>query len=124
MTIGTSERATAGALVVLGAFQTGLALGAGWGRAAYGGSHPGVLPGHLRGVSAAAAAVYGGAAALVVRGSGTPRTRRRAYTALSVLMGVGTIANGVSRSPVERAVWTPITAATAAIAWRSRTARA
>lgn len=117
------EVATAVALLGIGAFQGALAAGAPWGRAAYGGTHPGTLPGHLRALSAVAGVGYGAAALLVLRGVGSPRARARALTGVSVLMGVGTIANGASRSPVERALWTPVSAATAALAWRSRTAR-
>lgn len=118
------ERATAAALVVIGGFQAALAAGAPWGRAAYGGAHGGTLPLHLRTISGVAAVTYGGGAALIVRGSGTPGSRSRAFTVLSVFMGVGVVANGASRSPVERALWTPVTAATAVLAWRSRTAQA
>lgn len=116
------EQATATALVALGAFQTALALGAPWGRAAYGGTHDGTVPNHLRAISGVASLAYGTSAILILRGSGSPRTRSRAYTALSMLMGIGMIANGASRSPVERAIWTPVTAATTVLAWHSRTA--
>lgn len=112
------------ALFVVGAFQTALAAGAPWGRAAYGGSHHGVLPRHLRTTSGVAAVVYGGGAVLVLRGSGSPQARARSFTALSVLMCVGSVANGASRSPVERAIWTPVTLTTAWLAWRSRAAQA
>lgn len=73
-------------------------------------------------ISGVAALCYGSGAVLVVRGSGSPGARVRAFTALSVFMGIGAVANGVSRSPIERAIWTPVTAATALLAWRSRTA--
>ena len=123
MTTSRPEQATAAALVVFASFQAALAAGAPLGRAAYGGARHGVLPGHLRAVSGVAALCYGSAAVLVLRGSGSPGARARGFTALSVLMGVGVLANGASRSPVERAVWTPATAATAVLAWRSRTPR-
>jgi len=45
-------------------------------------------------------------------------------TALSVFMGVGVVANGASRSPIERVIWTPMTAITAVLAWRSRNEQA
>lgn len=116
------EQATAAALAALGAFQTALAAGAPWGRAAYGGARRGVLPGNLRAISGVAALGYGTGVVLVLRGSGSPRARARAFTALSAFMGIGMVANGASRSPVERFVWTPATAATAVLAWRSRDA--
>lgn len=122
MNTSKSDQATAAALVALGAFHTALALGAPWGRAAYGGTRHGSLPNHLRAISGVASLAYGSSAALMVRGTGSPRARSRAYTALSMLMGIGTIANGASRSPVERAIWTPVTAAATVLAWRSRTA--
>lgn len=111
---------TAGALLVFGAFQLALAAGAPWGRAAYGGTHHGTLPTRLRAISGVAAVGYGTAAALIVSDVGSTGARVRAFTGLSTLMGIGTVANGASRSPVERALWTPLTAATSALAWRSR----
>jgi hypothetical protein len=115
-----TERATAAGLAPLGAFQVALAVGAPWGRAAYGGRRRGTLPGNLRAVSGLAAVGYGAGVVLIVRGAGSARVRSRAFTTLSVLMTIGTIANGASPSLVERAVWTPVTAATAVFAWRSR----
>ena len=48
-----------------------------------------------------AALGYGTGAVLVLRGSGFNRGgRTRAFTALSVFMAIGTLANGASRSPV------------------------
>lgn len=117
------EQATAAALAALGVFQVALAGGAPWGRAAYGGTRPGVLPHHLRVISGVSALGYGTGAVLVLRGSGSPRARARAFTALTAFMGLGVGANGASRSPVERAVWTPVTAVTTVLAWRCRTAR-
>ena len=115
------ERATAAALAAISAFQIALAVGAPWGRAAYGGTRHGTLPNHLRAISGMAALGYGAGAVLVLRGSGSPSTRARAFTTLSVFLAIGAVANGASRSPVERAVWTPVTAGTAVLAWRSRT---
>lgn len=120
MGVSRPERATGAVCVALGVFQLALAVGAPWGRAAYGGTHHGVLPGRLRTISGIAAAGYGAGAVLILRGNGSPRARARGFTALSVYMGVGVLANGASRSPVERALWTPVTAATALLAWRSR----
>lgn len=117
------EQATAASLLVLGGFQAALAAGAPWGRAAYGGTTSGVLPARLRAVSGVASLGYGAASALVLRGTGSPSARQRGFTTLTVFMGVGVIANAASRSPVERAVWTPVTAATAVLAWRSRGGR-
>lgn len=120
MTGTRPERATAVSLAVVGCFQAALAAGAPWGRAAYGGAHRGRLPGRLRAVSTAAGVTYCAGAALVWRGAGSPQARRRGFTALSLFMAVGAVANGASRSPVERALWTPLTAVTAMSSWRSR----
>ena len=51
-------------------FQLGLAAGAPFGRAAWGGTHPGVLPAQLRVASVVAALVWVAAALLVVRRAG------------------------------------------------------
>jgi hypothetical protein len=123
MNLSRPELATGGVLVGIGAFQIALAAGAPWGRAAYGGTRHGTLPNHLRAISGMAALGYGTGAVLVLHGSGSPRARARAFTALSVFLGIGAVANGASRSPVERAVWTPVTAVASVLAWRSRTVR-
>jgi hypothetical protein len=114
------ERTTALGLAVFGAFQGALAAGAPWGRAAYGGTYYGKLPRRLRTISGMASVVYFCGAVLVLRGSGTARARRRAFTALSIFMSVGVIANGGSRSPAERVLWTPLAAVSAVSSWRSR----
>lgn len=120
MIISRAERATAAALATVGAFQLALAVGAPWGSAAYGGARHGTLPARLRVVSGVAAVGYGTGVVLIVRGAGSAPVRARAFTSLSVLMTIGTVANGASPSLVERALWTPVTAATAVVAWRSR----
>jgi hypothetical protein len=120
MNISGTEKATAAALATVGAFQLALTVGAPWGSAAYGGTRPGTLPSHLRAISGVAAVGYSTGAVLIVRGAGSAPARARAFTTLSVFMTIGTIANGASRSLVERAIWTPVTAATAVLAWRSR----
>lgn len=120
MTLSRSERGTAGLLLGVGAFQIALAAGAPWGRAAFGGAHHGRLPTRLRRVSAVACVGYAGAAALVLSEVGSPRTRAAGFTGLTALMCMGTLANGASRSPVERAIWTPVAGLTAALSWRAR----
>lgn len=117
-----SRTTTAVALAGNGAFQACLAAGAPWGRFAYGGGHDGRLPDRLRRVSAGAAVGYGVAAALVQSGAGRPAARRGALSALTAVMGLGVVANGASRSPHERLLWTPVCALTAASAWLARPA--
>lgn len=104
----------------IGVFQAALAAGAPWGRAAYGGAHPGVLPPRLRATSAAAAGAYGGLAYLVWTDRLEPGAQRWAYSGLSALFAVGTVMNALSRSPVERAVWTPVAGTLSIALWHCR----
>jgi hypothetical protein len=113
-------RATAAGLAGIGCFQLALAAGVPWGRASYGGSHPGVLTGHLRAVSAGAAVLYAGTAWAVVSPRLPASGRRRLLTGVTGLMGVATVVNGVSPSLPERAIWTPTAALLAVLAWRAR----
>ncbi len=117
------RRATAVGLGGLAFFQLALATGAPWGRAGYGGAHPGVLPDHLRVVSVGATLLYSGLTWAVV----SPRTpvhlRRRLLTGVAGVMGVGTVVNGISPSWQERAIWTPTSAVLALSAWRARVDR-
>ncbi len=112
--------ATAVGLGGVAAFQVALAAGAPWGRASYGGTHSGVLPRHLRLVSAGAALFYSGLTAVIVSQQTPVRVRRHALTGIATLMGVGAVVNGISPSWPERAIWTPTTALLAASAWRAR----
>lgn len=114
------ERAAAMALFGMGAFQALLVIGAPWGNLSWGGKYPGTVPDRLRAVSGAAAIAYFSAASFIASGKGSANLRSRTFTAISLLMGAGTIANAASRSQVERRVWTPTAAATAGLAWRSR----
>lgn len=113
------RRLTAGLLAVQVGFQAGLALGAPWGSAAYGGQHPGVLPARLRAVSAVATGAYAVAAVAVGTDRLAPASRRRVLTTVTCFVGVGTLPNAVSRSPVERG-WAAYCVVTALSAWRAR----
>lgn len=115
-----AARATGVLLAAQSVFQAGLASGAPWGRFAYGGTHPGRLPEKLRRVSGVAAPVYAASAVGVATGAGSPALRRAALTGLAAFMAVGTVLNGISRSPGERLVWTPFCAVTAVLAWSAR----
>lgn len=114
------RRATAVGLGGVAAFQVALAAGAPWGRASYGGAHPGVLPSRLRVVSAVAALFYSGLSAAVAHRHTPVRVRRQVLAGIATLMGVGAVMNGLSPSWPERAIWTPTTAVLAAFAWRAR----
>jgi hypothetical protein len=105
------------AFVLLGAiiiFQAGLALGASWGAAAWGGQHPGVLPTRLRIASAVVAVVvYPVIILLVLASAGVigddwlPVDGRLIMWVLAALLGLGALANFASRSPIERR-WGPV----------------
>lgn len=106
-------------IVVVALFQVGLALGAPWGAAAWGGQHPGRLPARLRIASAAAAVVLVLIARVVAAAAGLVATSplpeswvEPATWIVTGYFGVGTIVNLISRSPVER-FWAPVALVTA-----------
>lgn len=105
--------AAAGLFVGLAGFQAALAAGMPWGRAAWGGGQAD-LGESLRLASGATAVVAVGSALVVLRRAGhqvwTPLPLRwlpGATWALAAYMTVGTLLNAISRSPLERAIWTP-----------------
>ncbi len=119
-TSSAAQRATAAGLAGIASFQLALAAGLPWGRASYGGGHPGVLPGHLRAVSAGVTVLYAGLAWAVVSPRLPVPGRRRLLTGVTGLMSVAAVVNGVSPSLPERAIWTPTAALLALLAWRAR----
>jgi len=105
--------AAALSLVVAG-FQLALAIGAPWGRAAYGGQHPGVLPARLRVSSAVATLVWAAVALAVARRAGwpvwAPLPDAWLPVVVWVIVGLGLVAmllNAITRSRIERALWLP-----------------
>jgi hypothetical protein len=114
---GSSRRVAgvaAGGFLVVAAFQVALALGAPFGRAAFGGAHAGRLPPDLRLASALAAALLLLAAVHALsRGGFTSRFPRAGSRRFSwVLLGVTvveTLMNAASSSPWERFGWAPYT---------------
>ena len=111
-------------LVLQAGFQAALALGAPWGAASWGGGTDGVLPAGLRAASGVAAVLWLLVALVVVRRLLGPVGRRRVLLVLAVYLSLGVVLNLASPSPLERAVWTPFTLVTAALAWWCwRTAR-
>jgi hypothetical protein len=97
-------------------FQIALALGAPWGRAAYGGQAPGVLPRHFRISSAVAAVVWIGVALIVARRGGIPvwAPLPDAWLPVAIWVVVGLLAiavvlNTITLSVIERAIWLPVT---------------
>lgn len=110
-------------LTIMSAFQGGLALGAPWGRAAYGGAHQGTLPPRLRMVSSVASPMYLAAALMLRSGRTPPRTRGLVSRACVVAGTVGTVANAVSPSSPER-IWSLWSLALALTSWHDLRAAA
>lgn len=97
-------------------FQLALALGAPWGRAAYGGQHPGVLPTQFRIASAVAVVVWSGIALVVARRAGLELWAPLPVSWLPVvvwivvgLLVIAVVMNAITPSALERAIWLPFT---------------
>jgi hypothetical protein len=108
----TAAVVAAALIGVLTVFQFALALGAPAGAAAWGGSHPGVLPTRLRLASAFVGVFFYPPLALLILDSGgvvdigwdvSPLW----LWILTGLFLLGTLANAASRSKVER-IWAPV----------------
>jgi hypothetical protein len=104
----------------IAAYQVALALGAPFGGAAWGGTHPGTLPPGLRVASVVGAVLWGLAALIVLQRVGMssvlPFGRafvRRATWVLVVLSFMSGVANFASRSAAERFILAPIAIALA-----------
>jgi amino acid permease len=102
-------------LVVVSLFQLALAAGAPWGEAAYGGGNPGVLPKVLRINSLVFGLVLFPAVVVYVLDIGgvidaewLPGSRTFVIWVLVVFFAIGTLMNGISRSRIERVLWTPM----------------
>lgn len=98
------------------AFQLALALGAPWGRAAYGGQSVGVLPTQFRVASAVAVVVWAGIALVVARRAGLPVWAPLPVPWLPVviwivvgLLVIAVVMNAITPSGLERAIWLPFT---------------
>lgn len=101
----------------VGAFQVALAVGAPWGAAAWGGPDSGVLPVGLRVASGVAAAVWFGVAAVSAGRLLGPVGRRRLLLGVAAYSTLGIALNAASPSLLERAIWVPLTAVGAGLAW-------
>lgn len=106
-------------LAVIVVFQISLALGAPLGSAAWGGTHPGVLPGRLRIASLVAGVLlypflilFVLVSAGVLTAPWVPGTGRVGMWVLTGFFALGTIANFASRSKKER-IWGPVSLAIA-----------
>lgn len=128
MPVGVSPRARASAraaalgLSMVACFQVAVSAGAPWGRWTQGGATAGTLPTPQRvAAGASAALLLTWAVALLARvGEGPMRdVRPRLIAGLAYstagYAALGTAMNAVSRSPHERALWTPVSAAIAGL---------
>lgn len=110
----TAALIAAGLIGVLILFQIALALGAPWGKAAWGGGHEGKLPRKLRLASAISALVLALAAWVILAAAGLIDSSPVPESWLTPLMwvltgyfGIGALLNTISRSKAER-IWGPI----------------
>jgi hypothetical protein len=99
---------------ILASFQAALAAGLPWGKAAWGGGQAELGLG-LRAASGVQVVLAVGFALVVLRRAGhgvrAPLPLRglpAATWALTGYLALGTLLNAASRSPIERALWTPI----------------
>lgn len=97
-------------------FQLALALGAPWGRAAYGGQNTGVLPLQFRVASAVAVVVWAAIALVIARRAGLPVWAPLPVSWLPVvvwivvgLLVIAVVMNAITPSGLERAIWLPFT---------------
>ncbi len=109
-----SAIAAAALFGVLASFQVALASGLPWGEAAWGGAHA-ELGVELRVASGVQAVLATGFALIVLRRAGhqvwAPLPSRWLPIATRILAGymaLGTLINAVSRSSIERVIWTPV----------------
>ena len=122
ITAQAAGRAGGALLAGVALFQLGLAAGAPWGAAAWGGARPGRLPAGLRAASGASAVLIGGIAATAAVPELVPSgTRARVLRGAAIYLALGVPLNAVSRSPVER-VWAPVNACGAMLLWRATAA--
>lgn len=114
LVVQTAAAVAAGGFVLLAAFQVLLALGAPWGRAAWGGVHGDVLPPKLRIASAVSVVVLLIAVLIVLGraeywGANVPSGIFRWGTwALVAMMTLSALANFASSSPWERFLGGPM----------------
>ena len=111
--VATAAVIFSGLIIGLALFQANLAVGAPWGRLAWGGQYL-RLPLGLRIASAASIAIYAGFAAIVLGRAGLVAVSGEwlgpATWTIAGLLALGTVMNAVSRSMPERLVMTPVAA--------------
>ena len=106
---------------VLVLFQLALAFGAPWGRFAWGGQHPGVLPLGYRIASGVSILIYGFIALLALDRAGVAAVFPNVFSQVGiwlvfVYLTLGVVMNAISRSKPERYAMTPVALALALLA--------
>jgi hypothetical protein len=111
----TAASAAAVGFAGIAAYQLALAMGAPFGAAAWGGTHPGTLPPGLRVASAFGAVLWGFAALIVLQRVGLSsvlpfghKVVHRATWVLVVLSFMSAVANFASQSAVEQFILAPV----------------
>ncbi|WP_241994719.1 hypothetical protein [Cryobacterium levicorallinum] len=104
-------------------FQLSLAFGAPWGRFAWGGQYPGVLPLGYRIASGVSILIYGFIALLALDRAGVADVFPNAFSQVGIWVVVGyltlgLVMNAISRSKPERYAMTPVALALAILALR------
>ena len=102
-------------------FQLALAFGAPWGRLAWGGQHPGVLPLGYRIASGVSIQIYGFIALLALDRAGAPDVFPNVVSQVGIwlvfaYLTLGVVMNAISRSKPERYAMTPVALALAILA--------
>ena len=100
-------------LAALAVFQLCLALGAPWGRFAWGGQHDGPLPTRLRVGSVVSIVLYALFAVVILDRADMVQVLPDAVSGVGIwvlvaYLALGVVMNGISRSRSERAVMTPV----------------
>ena len=108
-------------LAMLALFQLALALGAPWGRFAWGGRHPGTLPTGFRIASAFSIPVYGFIAVLALDRAGMLDVFPEGFSRIGIwvvfaYLALGVVMNAISRSKPERYLMTPVALVLAVLA--------
>jgi len=102
-------------------FQLSLAFGAPWGRFAWGGQHPGVLPLGYRIASGVSILIYGFIALLALDRAGVADVFPNTFSQVGIwvvfgYLTLGVVMNAISRSKPERYAMTPVVLALAILA--------
>lgn len=113
MTAQLASRIFTGLILVVAAFQLGLALGAPWGKFAMGGAFPGSYPPAMRIVALAQIGVLFAIALVVLSRAGLALPAWRGASrplawGIVGLLAVGVVLNLITPSALERVIWAPV----------------